>query len=336
MKCILIIGGTGFMGYHLVWRLLAAGHQITLVNRGQHPDPFGERVTRIAADRRSPSFAQGLGTRDFDAVVDFAAFDANDAQSAVAALRGRVGHYIFISSGAAYMVREGIDRPLAHELSEMDYPGPTTPAPRSAADLRDWHYGIGKRAAEAVLESAYALDRFPATRVRLPIVDGARDPERRLESYIWRILDGSPLLVPDGGTNLTRHVYSGDVVEGLSRILDHPETAGRAYNFSQDETITLRDLLRRLAAILGAPDRTQPIGQTALSAAGLSPTDISPFSNTWSSMLDAGRAKEELAFSPTPLDQYLSAIVSTVLSFPRPDPPKGYQYRSQELSLVHP
>lgn len=111
MGSTLIIGGTRFMGYQVVWRLLAAGEPVTLLNRGSHPDPFGTRVERLRADRTTPEFAKSLKGRDFDTVIDFAAYSAADAQSAAAVLQDRTGHYIFISSGAIYMVQDGASLP---------------------------------------------------------------------------------------------------------------------------------------------------------------------------------------------------------------------------------
>jgi hypothetical protein len=75
----------------------------------------------------------------------------------------------------------------------------------------DWAYGVGKRAAEDALAAA----AVPSTRVRIPMVNGERDPKRRLESYLWRMLDGGPLLVP-GADAIARHVYRGAVVEALA------------------------------------------------------------------------------------------------------------------------
>jgi nucleoside-diphosphate-sugar epimerase len=51
----LIIGGNRFMGVSLVWRMLFAGHRVTILNRGNLADPFGDRIERIRAD---PSRAQ--------------------------------------------------------------------------------------------------------------------------------------------------------------------------------------------------------------------------------------------------------------------------------------
>src|SRR5690242_7819429 len=83
---VLVIGGTRFVGYQLVWRLLAEGHGVTILNRGQLPDPFGPRVERIVADRSSERASRALAGRQFDAAVDFAAMTAADATQAVNSL----------------------------------------------------------------------------------------------------------------------------------------------------------------------------------------------------------------------------------------------------------
>ena len=57
---ILLIGGTRFVGYQLTWRLLAADHHVTLLNRGHTPDPFGQRARRLIADRTTPDFERVL------------------------------------------------------------------------------------------------------------------------------------------------------------------------------------------------------------------------------------------------------------------------------------
>ena len=193
---VLVIGGTRFMGYQLTWRLVAAGHEVTLLNRGTHADPFGARVSRLRADRTQKEFFTALAGREFDAAVDFAAFQRADAEGVVKALEGRVGHYVLISTGQVYLVRA--DPPVP--AREEDYDGPLmAEAPPGHRDRGDWEYGMGKRACEDVLAAAWSERRFPSTRLRIPIVNGERDHLRRLESYVWRILDNGPLLVPDGG-----------------------------------------------------------------------------------------------------------------------------------------
>lgn len=47
---ILVLGGTGFFGKHLVWELLHRGHEVTIATRGRTPDDFGDRVRRLIVD----------------------------------------------------------------------------------------------------------------------------------------------------------------------------------------------------------------------------------------------------------------------------------------------
>jgi nucleoside-diphosphate-sugar epimerase len=333
MGRVLIIGGNRFVGYHLVWRLIAAGEQVTTLNRGSLSDPFGNRIERLRADRTTSEFADVLRGRDFDAVVDFAAFNAADTQGSVEVLQDRVGHYVFISSGAVYMAREGAKLPCTDPLPESAYAGNVSVKPMEPEDVPSWRYGAGKRAAEDVLIAAWAERNFPSTRLRLPTVNGVGDPERRIESYLYRILDGGPVLLPNGGDNMTKHVYSGDVVKGIVNLLGNRRAFGEAYNFSQEEQPTLRELIEMLSVILGAPNRSQGVDKSALESAGLSARMISPFSGRWASCLDPTRAKLELGFQHEPLAQYLETIVAAFLSHPPAEPPEDYVSRAQEIEL---
>jgi nucleoside-diphosphate-sugar epimerase len=326
-----VVGGTRFVGYQLTWRLLAAGCRVTLFNRGQRGDPFGARVERLRGDRTTGDFARLLAGRDFDAAVDFTAYRAEDTRQAVGVLGGgRVGHYVMISTGQVYLVRDSCPRPAR----EGDYDGPTIPAPADPEEWKEWDYGMGKRRAEEVLAEAWARSRFPATRLRIPMVNGERDHFRRLESYLWRLLDGGPLLLPDGGEKPTRHVYGGAVARETLRLLGNPATFGQAYNLAQDETPTLAELVGTTAEVLGAPARLVAVSSGRLRDAGLDPVDVSPFSGRWMSFLDPSRAKEELGFRHEPLRHYLDKIVTAFLSQPPLEPPANYKDRAAELALA--
>jgi nucleoside-diphosphate-sugar epimerase len=329
---ILLIGGTRFVGYQLAWRLLAADHQVTLLNRGHTPDPFGQRVERLVADRTTPDFERVLAGRSFDAVVDFAGYSGADARQSIATFGNeRVGHYIVISTGQVYLVREGCPRPA----QESDYDGPLLPEPTNDHyDQAEWRYGIDKRAMEDALAAAWVEHRFPATRLRLPMVNGERDHFRRLESYLWRILDGGPLLLPDGGTHLTRHVYSGSVAQAIMGLLDQTATFGQAYNLCQDETPTLAALLTTLTELAGAPARLVPVPASELAASNLNPADVSPFSDPWMSLLDPSKAKAALGFQHEPLRHYLEKIVTCFLNHPPAAPPANNAQRQAELALA--
>jgi nucleoside-diphosphate-sugar epimerase len=288
----LIIGGNRFLGHELAFRLVAAGHAVTLFNRGTLQDSLGERVERLRGDRTTGDFERLLAGRRFDVAIDFAAFNAEDGRRAAAVLGDRVGHYVAISTGQVYLVRAGCPRPAR----ESDYDGPLVEPPADAFDRGQWDYGIQKRGLEDELARAFADRRFPATRLRIPMVSGERDHFRRIERYLWRLLDGGPLLLPGGGEHTTRHVYSGSVVRAILGLLGNATSFGRAYNLAQDETPTLRELVTALAAALGAAPRFVDVSHDAVRAAGLDPLVLSPFSGRWMSFIDPALAKAELGF----------------------------------------
>ncbi|HET8647917.1 MAG TPA: NAD-dependent epimerase/dehydratase family protein, partial [Vicinamibacteria bacterium] len=327
---VLVIGGTRFMGYGLVWRLLLGGHAVTLLNRGQTPDPFGDRVRRLQGDRTT-DLRRLVAGHSFEAAVDFAAFQGSDVAQAVEALAGGgLGHYVLISTGQVYLVREGCPQPAR----ESDYDGPTLPPPPDAADRAEWEYGMGKRAAEDVLHEAWRSRRFPGTVLRIPVVNGERDHTRRLESYLWRLLDGGPILLPGGGGQGLRHVYAHDVVRTIESLLGRQQAFGRAFNLCQEEAPSLRELVQRLAAILGARPRLVDVSAPELAAAGLTARAVSPFSSGWISFIDPSLAQAELGFRATPLDQALASIVASFLAHLADPPAHRYATRPQELALA--
>src|SRR4029077_17347272 len=89
---ILVLGGTQFLGRHVVDAALARDHEITLFNRGQtRPELFPE-VEKLRGDRDGDLAA--LTRRDFDAVVDTSGYVPRIVEETIAAL-GDVGHYTF-------------------------------------------------------------------------------------------------------------------------------------------------------------------------------------------------------------------------------------------------
>jgi nucleoside-diphosphate-sugar epimerase len=326
---VLVIGGTRFVGHELVWRLLAGGHNVTLLNRGQLPDSFGDRVARLRGDR-TRDLRSLLAGREFDAAVDFAAYTGADGREAAAVLGGRVGHYVVISSGQVYLVRDSCPTPAR----ESDYSGPLRPDPLEGPDKPEWDYGMGKRALEDALALAWDETRFPATRLRIPMVNGPRDHFHRIESYLWRMIDGRPILLPGGGERRVRHVYSGSVVTAILALLGRPDSFGQVYNLAQDETPTLRELLLALADCLGARPTLVEVAWQRVVDAGLDPVVLSPFSGRWMSFLDPTRARAELGFRHQPLASYLDAIVAAFVSQPPAGPPPDLERREVERALI--
>lgn len=330
---VLVVGGNRFVGHLLVSRLLARGDRVTVFNRGTLPDGFGDRVERIHGDRtKDGALARVLAWRgkSFDAVVDFAAFTGAEVEETISALSGSNAHYIYISTGQVYLVREGARWPA----SEADYDGPVVPKPTNESDLSQWTYGADKRAGEDALFRAHQERGFRFTTFRIPMVNGARDYFRRMEGYFYRLFDGGPLILPGGGAHSTRHVYGPDVANTIAAVLGNSAVFGKAYNLSQDETPTLNELLAKIAHHVGAKLVTVDIPRAEVIAAGMEPVLVSPYSGLWMSRLDPAKAKAELGFVHCPLDQYVRAMAESWIAHRPADPPEGYKTRAQELELA--
>ncbi|HYO87779.1 MAG TPA: NAD-dependent epimerase/dehydratase family protein, partial [Candidatus Limnocylindrales bacterium] len=233
---LLIIGGTRNLGHFMVHDLLGRGHRVTVLNRGLTRDELPEQVERLRADRTEPAqLERTLKGRIFDAVIDNAIYKRAEAEAIVRLFKGRTGHYIALSSGQVYLVRENVERPF----SEDQYEGRVMPAPKpNTYGYEEWLYGMDKRAVEDTLLEAHARDGFPATTLRLPMVSSERDHFFRLYAYILRLQDGGPILAPSTPNYRLRHIYAGDVVRAVRKIVEESLARGKAYNISQEETST--------------------------------------------------------------------------------------------------
>lgn len=326
---ILIIGGTRNVGHFLAQELLGAGHRITLLNRGKTPDNLPDDIERLRADRTdSFQLEKVLIGREFDVVVDNALYKQQEAETIVRLLNGRVGHYVFLSTGQVYLVREGAERPF----SEESYDGRLIPAPKANTFAHEeWLYGIDKRKAEDIIAKAGQEQGFPFTCLRLPMVNGERDHFSRLYSYVLRLKDGGPILVPETPDYPLRHIYSQDVVKAI--ILSMKQAAkGRAYNISQDETTSLAEFLGIVGELMGVQPQLIQMRRSLLEANGFLP-DCSPFSERWMSELTNERSKAELGMTYTPLREYLGKIITYYEANPQRDP-VGYKRRHREIQFA--
>ena len=237
------------MGHTFTHRMVEAGNNVTILNRGMTPDDLPDGVHRLRADRTNPmQMKRALLAKNFDVVVDFVMHKEAEAQQLVELIKDSVGHYIFISSGQVYLVREGIDRPFKEEA----YEGRTQPPPKANTfAYEEWRYGMDKRSVEDVFIKAHQEKNFPYTALRLPMVNSERDTFRRLYNYILRLQDGHPLLIPTTPTYPLRHVYGKDVVSAIVKLAESGIGKGRAYNISQDETLTIDEFLELLAGLMG-------------------------------------------------------------------------------------
>src|SRR5689334_13228465 len=97
---LLVLGGTKFLGRGIVDAALAAGHEVTLFNRGETNPGLYPEVESLRGDRHRDLSA--LEGREWDAVIDPSGYFPRDLRASTKLLRGAVGHYVFVSSISVY------------------------------------------------------------------------------------------------------------------------------------------------------------------------------------------------------------------------------------------
>ncbi len=327
----LVIGGTRNLGPSIVQALLQQGHEVAVFNRGQTRDDLPEEVERLRGDRTNPTqLKQVLGGREFDLVVDTTLYTGAEAEAVVDLFANRVGRYIFLSTGQVYLVRIGVERPFKEE----DYAGPVMaePSKSDVSNHGNWLYGFDKRAAEDVFARAWLQQKFPYTSLRLPMVNSERDSHERIYGYFLRLLDGGPILIPEGAGLPVRHVYGEDVVQAIMKLTTGEVGEGSAYNIGQDETLTLDQFLEMLAETVHRELNLLRVSRETLEREGLLP-DCSPFSGLWMSSIENAHSKAELGMRYTPVSTYLKKLVSYFQAIPTKKI-EGYAQRANELKLA--
>ncbi|OGB68238.1 MAG: hypothetical protein A2Y94_16000 [Caldithrix sp. RBG_13_44_9] len=325
---VLVIGGSKFLGYHLTRSFLEHGFKVTLFNRGIGPDDFGDQVTHITGDRQNhKEFYDRFRNQKFDAVIDLIGYHPLEVEVAEKTFRDHIGLYIFISTGQVYLVTENKHWPAREE----DFYQPLIKCP--AGEESPYDYGVKKRECELLLEERFRSRKFPAVRLRCPVIHGTRDYTLRLFSYLRRIQDGHPIIIPENGDKIIRHIYVQDVVQTILKILPDGSVRGKVFNLAQEEVVTLSEFLTITASLLDKKIKIVTVSQQELKE-HLIPLDISPFSGRWVSYLDPGYARREIGFTSTPLPDWISEVSSYFFQQYQGPPPENYQFRNMEIALL--
>ncbi|MDO5534837.1 MAG: SDR family oxidoreductase, partial [Propionibacteriaceae bacterium] len=238
---ILLTGGTGTISRAVVARILAESHSLTVANRGNR-EPLPDGVEHLVGDVRDAASLRGLvAGREFDAVVQFLAFDAADVERDLGVLSGSVGQYVLISSCSTYL------KPLPHPVVTEDSPQGN---PYSA-------YARAKIAAEEALRSS--AGDTPWTIVRPSHTYGERTiPTNFHFGNPWaawqRVLDGKPVIVHGDGESLWTFTWNADFAVGLVGLLGNEAALGRAVHITSDESLTWNTAFRTVAATIGATE----------------------------------------------------------------------------------
>jgi len=237
---VLVMGGTQFNGLALVHDLANTGHQVVILNRGKSEAKLPLGVERVYADRTKPDQMRDvLRSVDVDAVIDVTAYRPEEVELMVEIFRGRIEHYVFISSTVIYAASDLLPITESH------------PVERGPAQQE---YGRNKLLCEDILLREWRENRFPASTVCFSMVMGAGNilPDREQRMF-QRLLRGRPILIPGNGRMLQQIGHADDQARALRMMLCNPKTYGQRYNLTGGDYFTQEGYVDTFARILARP-----------------------------------------------------------------------------------
>lgn len=322
---ILVMGGTSFFGAEIVDLLLAEGHDVAVLSRGnKQPDWLGN-VQHLEGDRTDSDQLHGLlEGKQFDVLIDNIAYQARDVETTLDIVGGRVGRYLLTSTASVYRFVPRRTMPLHEDEVDFEWQPP-------AFDPQDrgWEYASGKRDAEQVLRNQ---EEVPYTIIRPPIVLGPVDPTLRGYFYFQRLLDGKPVILTNGGINSFRMVYSGDLARAYLSAMDNPQAKNRVYNITQTEIITTRDFVDAAAAALGSEAEIVAVPDRILEASEIDYAD--PYSRLVNFIPAVRRAQDELGYESTPYQAWVKDTARWFRDHYQGEDAEGYAEREREVGLA--
>ena len=214
---LLVLGGTRFLGRHLVENALARGHQVTLFNRGATAPELFPEAERLVGDRDGG--LAPLAEGEWDAVVDTCGFVPRVVRASAQFLAGRVGHYAFVSTIGVYA---DFSRPVSEgrPLAQLEEPG--------SEDVEK-HYGALKVLCEAAVEEVFG-DR--ALLVRPGLIVGRYDPTGRFTYWAHRVRRGGEILAPGPPERTVQFIHAADLAAFILDLVER--RAGGAFNATSE------------------------------------------------------------------------------------------------------
>jgi 2'-hydroxyisoflavone reductase len=230
---ILIIGGTQFVGRHLVESALAAGHQVTLFNRGKTGPGLYPQVEHLVGDRDGDLDA--LKGRKWDVAFDPAGYVPRIVQQSADLLKDAVGRYVYVSSISVY-----VDSDNANEnapLNVLDDP--------KSEDIPK-HYGALKVACENVVTEVYGERGL---NVRPGFIIGPYDSVPRMPGLLWRY-DREGERVAGPPQQLVQIIHGRDMADWMMKAVEVDYHG--AYNLT-GHPFPMRMLLDTVVEVTGQP-----------------------------------------------------------------------------------
>lgn len=235
---ILFLGGTGFIGPHMVRYAMYRGHRVTLFNRGRTAPDLFPGAEALVGDRDGKLDA--LAGRQWDAVIDNSGYVPRHVRDSTALLRESVRRYVFISTGSVYR----LDQPEIDENAEL------LPIEDPQSEDVNRYYGPLKILCERAVHDAYA---HRGTVLRLHIVAGPGDPTDRFTYWPVRIDTGGEVIAPGQPGDPTQYIDVRDLAEFAIRVVEE-DTPG-TYNVAGPalSEMSMAEFLYGIRGITSAP-----------------------------------------------------------------------------------
>lgn len=254
---LLILGGTVFLGRHLVDAALAAGHQVTLFNRGQHGAELFPQIEKLRGDRDGGLDA--LAGRRWDAVIDTCGYVPRLVRASAELLAGSVQHYTFISSISVY---RDLDQAPVDESSPVGVLADT-----SVEEITGETYGPLKALCEQAAETAMP---GRVLHVRPGLIVGPYDPTDRFTYWPWRFAQGGDVLAPGRPQRRVELIDGRDLATWILRMVEARRTG--VYNATGPaHELTMGDLLAVCQRVAGSGATLTWVDEAFLLANGVAP-----------------------------------------------------------------
>jgi nucleoside-diphosphate-sugar epimerase len=254
---VLVIGGTGFIGPHIVRTLVRLGHEVRVFHRGRtRVDPG---VEEIIGDRRRLSESAGV-LRSFapDVVVDVVLSSAGQARELLDVFHGHAGRIVAVSSmdvyracGVTHRLEEGPLEPLPLREESSALRSKLQTYPQAQLRMLQQVFGwVDDEYDKIPVEREILGDgRLPGTVLRLPMVYGPHDPLHRFQPIVKRVQDGrrAILFSEDMARWRATKGYVEDVASAVAAAAVAERAAGRIYNVGEADTLTELEWAERVA-----------------------------------------------------------------------------------------
>ena len=279
---ILVVGGTRFVGRHVVATALARGHEVTVLHRGTGCEA-APGAAHVHADRDADLSVLAEGS--WDATVDVCAYWPRQVGRLADALGERGGRHLLVSTVSVYA-----DPPEPG----LDEQAPLLPAlglEGDAPTLTPETYGPLKVGCEHVAEQRYAGRLIV---VRPTIVVGPYDITGRFPTWVARTGHGGRVLVPGAPAEPAQYVDARDLAAFMVALLEHGEE-GVFHAVAPEPPFTRSDLIEAILAAVAPPGtEVEWVASSWLVERGVTPAEVPLWSGSddpdWVFALDPARA----------------------------------------------